>query len=210
MSVTVAPSETADLRRLLIKEGRKILKEIEAKELSLRLIARRVGVSEAAPAYHFGNKEGLLAAIAADGFSELVAVREKVTASGAGKAEKVRMMLLTYIDFSRRNAGLFQLMYGPRILNKFKFKELRERSATSFRLFTAAVADLSRDHGWPAEMVGLLAHSAWTVEHGIATLLLAKQIPRKDQPIDTDQLIHFSIDLFLTGVMAGPANRPKH
>lgn len=204
MSMAVLPSETADLRRLLIKEGRKILKEIEAKELSLRLISRRVGVSEAAPSYHFGNKEGLLAAIAADGFSELVAVREKVTASGAGKAEKVRMMLLTYIDFSRRNTGLFQLMYGPRILNKFKFKELRDRSAMCFTLFKSAVADLSQDHGWPTEAVALLAHSAWTVEHGIATLLLAKQIPRKDQPVDPEQLINFSINLFLTGVMAGP------
>lgn len=204
--MTAAHPETAGLRRLLIKEARKILKEIEAKELSLRLISRRVGVSEAAPAYHFGNKEGLLAAIAADGFGELAAVRQKITASPVEKAEKVRLMLRTYVEFSKRNAGLFQLMYGPRILNKSKFKELRDRSAMCFALFKSAVADLSRDHGWPEDMVGLLAHSAWTVEHGIASLLLAKQIPRKEQPVDPGQLIDFSIGLFLTAVAAGPSH----
>ena len=64
------------LRDALVVEGRKMFEENGASELSLRALARRVGVSEAAPSKHFQGKEELLAAIASNGFRELAAQRE--------------------------------------------------------------------------------------------------------------------------------------
>src|SRR3546814_11839701 len=70
-----------DLRNALLAETRNALNEIPPHSLSLRLIARRVGVSEAAPSRHFAGLNELLAAVAAQGFGELAIERRKVAKS---------------------------------------------------------------------------------------------------------------------------------
>src|SRR5689334_6494934 len=61
----------AGLREQLIRSGKAMLEQVSLADLSLRGIAAVVGVSQVAPKHHFGNKEGLLAAIAASGFRDL-------------------------------------------------------------------------------------------------------------------------------------------
>lgn len=59
-----------DLRRALIHEAVAVIAEVGPDALSLREVARRLGVSHAAPAHHFGDRSGLLTAVAAEGFGE--------------------------------------------------------------------------------------------------------------------------------------------
>lgn len=69
-----------DLRNAMRKSAHAILEEGGLSALSLRAVARRAGVSHAAPYRHFPNHEALLADLAADGFHEL---REGIAAAGA-------------------------------------------------------------------------------------------------------------------------------
>src|ERR1700690_3509118 len=57
-----------DLRRSLLDAAIEVVVEVGADHVSLREVARRCGVSHAAPAHHFGDKAGLLTAIATEGF----------------------------------------------------------------------------------------------------------------------------------------------
>ena len=68
--------ERGGLRNALVEEGRRMFEENGASELSLRALARRLGVSEAAPSRHFKGKEELLAAIAISGFKQLAEQRK--------------------------------------------------------------------------------------------------------------------------------------
>src|SRR2546423_14986799 len=63
-----------DLRRVLLEEAVAALRESGPASLSLRDLARRAGVSPAAPAHHFGGKRGLPTAVAAEGFRRLAAL----------------------------------------------------------------------------------------------------------------------------------------
>jgi AcrR family transcriptional regulator len=195
-----------DLRNALIVEGRRLLEELGAHELSLRHVARSVGVSIAAPSHHFDGKEGLLAAIAADGFRELAAARREIATTTDDPLIKVYRMLDSYVRFAQREKGLFNLMVGPRILAKNAHQELSVASSESFDLFAAAVCDYARSKSWSEDDLNLVVHAAWSVEHGLATLVLASRVPRADRPIDVQQMIHFSISLLLSGVTAGPAH----
>ena len=56
-----------DLRRALLAAALEAVGEVGPAALSLRDLARRAGVSHAAPAHHFGDKAGLLTALAARG-----------------------------------------------------------------------------------------------------------------------------------------------
>jgi AcrR family transcriptional regulator len=200
-----APYHHGDLRNALLREGRQLLEEMGASELSLRECARRVGVSEAAPSRHFEGKEGLLAGIASDGFRELAAQRLAIIESNLSPLEEARAMLLSYVRYAQANKGVFNLMVGPRILDTRRHAELLEAGARSFNLFSESIVRLAIESGWPRSQVELVAHSAWAMEHGLATLILADRAPRADRKVDLEQMIDFSVAMMLSGVVAGPS-----
>lgn len=186
----------------MLQEGRKFLEEAGIKELSLREIARRAGVSEAAPSWHFGGKDGLLAGIASEGYLELLSERKRIASSDLALVDKVRAMMVSYVQFALANRGLFNLMLGPRVLDFQAYPELRESSMASFNLFADTVKDLAAETGWPKEQSTLAAHAAWSVEHGLATLILSTRMPRPG--VDMEIMIGCSIDLMIRSIVLGP------
>src|SRR5918995_2060808 len=65
------PYHHGDLPRVLLEAAVEAIDESGPAALSLRDLARRAGVSHAAPAHHFGDKAGLLTALAIEGFNRL-------------------------------------------------------------------------------------------------------------------------------------------
>ena len=200
-TATYAPGT---LRHALVAEGRRMFEENGATELSLRELARRVGVSEAAPSKHFKGKEELLAAIAADGFLELAAQREALSRKKLAPRALARQMMLSYVHFAQVHEGLFDLMIGPRVLPEFRHGEFTETGDKSYAYFANSIFELAQEHGWPKRSLEYLSHSAWAVEHGIAALILARRIPREDSHLELQKLVEFAIDFFLDSVSAGP------
>ena len=73
-----------DLRQALLDAAVATLDEVGADRLSLREVARRAGVSHAAPAHHFTDKAGLLTAVATEGFGMLVTYLADAQPGGPG------------------------------------------------------------------------------------------------------------------------------
>jgi AcrR family transcriptional regulator len=197
------------LRDALVAEGRKMFEENGASELSLRAMARRLGVSEAAPSKHFQGKEELLAAIASNGFRELAAQRELLSAKKLAPLPRARQMMMSYVRFAQEHEGLFDLMIGPRVLPEFRRGEFTETGDRSYAFFSNSIFDLARERGWPKSAFPYLSHTAWAVEHGIAALILARRVPRDDSHIELQQMIEYAIDFFLASVAAGPGDRSE-
>ena len=200
------PYHHGDLRNALIQAGRIALEEVGARELSLRHVARSVGVSEAAPSRHFDGKEGLLAAMATEGFRELAQQRREVRALSAPARDKARRMMDQYVGFAQAHKGLFDLMVGPRILQREAHPELVQAAAGSFDLFAQTICDLARDSGWPDGLLNLVVHAGWAVEHGLASLILGGRAPSLEWPVEPREMVEFSISLFLSSIAAGPAS----
>ncbi|ANN67274.1 TetR/AcrR family transcriptional regulator [Bordetella bronchialis] len=201
-----APYHHGDLRSALIAQARRELEEVGVHDMSLRQLAKAVGVSEAAPSRHFDGKMGLLAAIAASGFQDLIALRRQALAGIDGRLARAYEMMRIYVRFAQDHKGLFDLMIGPRILRKGDYPELAEATNVSFELFAAAVRDYAGEHGWTAPDMPLVTHAAWSVEHGLATLIIGDRLDSEDRPVDVAQVIHFSMSLLLSGIAAGPAH----
>lgn len=200
-----APYHHGNLRNALIAEGHRALEEIGARALSLRYLSRAVGVSAAAPSRHFAGKEELLAAIAADGFRKLAALREQIVASRDTPMAAAYRMMRIYVEFAQRHKGLFDLMIGPRLVQRGRYLELNAQNAKSFRLFSSSVEQIALDSGWTKRSLTMVTHAAWSMEHGLATLILADRVPRSDLPMKVDQMISFSICMFLSAVVSGPS-----
>ena len=208
-SPRTANYEPGKLREALVSEGRKMFEENGATELSLRALARRLGVSEAAPSKHFKGKEELLSAIASDGFRELAAQRVTLSEKQLAPYEKAREMMLSYVRFAQTHEGLFDLMIGPRVLPEFRRGEFMDTGDRSYGYFANSVFDLALAHDWPKSSLEYLSHSAWAMEHGIAALILARRVPREDSGLELQGMIEFGIEFFLDSIVAGPQGHRK-
>ncbi|WP_198674674.1 TetR/AcrR family transcriptional regulator [Rhodoferax ferrireducens] len=182
-----------------------MFEESGATELSLRALARRLGVSEAAPSRHFSGKDELLAAIARSGFEELAAQRKQIAAQHLAALPKARRMMLSYVQYAQDHVGLFDLMTGPRLMQVFRRGDMEQSSNVSYDFFATSVFELALENGWSRKQLELLSHAAWSMEHGVASLILAGRTPRTDSGLETQGMVEFSIDLFLASVAAGPA-----
>ncbi|WP_395245863.1 TetR/AcrR family transcriptional regulator [Agromyces sp. MMS24-K17] len=155
------------LRETLIDAAITAIEEEGVDRLSLRDLARRVGVSHAAPAHHFGDRTGLFTAIAADGFDRLADVLE---ASGGDFVEAG----VAYVGFATAERGRFEVMYRRELLrdDDAALVAARDRAGDVLR----AGAD-----GEPGD-ARANALAAWSIVHGFATLWNAGAI---DAPAGT-------------------------
>ena len=106
-----------DLRHALIEATESLLAERGPESFSLREVARRAGVSPAAPAHHFGDASGLLTAVAALGFDALAqALRAAETRGGRDPLKRLREQGVGYVEFATRHPARFRLMFREGVL----------------------------------------------------------------------------------------------
>jgi AcrR family transcriptional regulator len=107
------PYHHGDLRAALLQAAEAELAERGVEAFSLRAVAKRAGVSHAAPAHHFRDVNGLLTALAAEGFRQFRAM-QAVREAEADKTPRAQMIAagLGYVDFALARTALFRLMHA--------------------------------------------------------------------------------------------------
>jgi AcrR family transcriptional regulator len=164
------PYHHGDLRRALLDVAIQAILEVGPAAVSLRDLARRTGVSHAAPAHHFGDKAGLLTAVAVDGFEGLAAaLREAYQATGSFLEVGV-----AYVRFAATHRAHFEVMFRPELYRTDDPELVRARDAARALLYPpAAEAATSPDAGGDVR-AGV---AAWSLVHGLATLWLNHNLP---------------------------------
>ncbi|AFT72615.1 TetR family transcriptional regulator [Alloalcanivorax dieselolei B5] len=161
------------MRESLIQEGITLLSENQDAQISLRELARRVGVTANATYRHFANKEALLAALAAEGFRRLgKGQSEAAGTSGPGPA--LLRAGRAYLRFAWHNPALFRLMFGSTLANRDD-PELAEVARVSFRSLRLAVAT-AKGVEEQAPGVETATLRAWGLVHGLSHLMLDGQL----------------------------------
>ena len=111
MAVTPRPYHHGNLRAALLESAEQTLNE--GGELSLRELARQVGVSHAAPRRHFAGKQALLDALAEDGFERLGNdLRGSLAAAGPSFDARLLAFGRAYVRFATEHAALLDLMFA--------------------------------------------------------------------------------------------------
>jgi AcrR family transcriptional regulator len=167
-----------DLRTALLGAAAEALADTAADRLSLRDVARRVGVSHAAPAHHFGDKTGLLTALATEGFERFIEHLAPFLADDATDPVEVLADLgRAYAEFAVDHPGHFRVMFAPGLIHT----DDPAYVATSDTAFAALRAHIERCQasGWrPDADPGDLAAAAWALAHGITVLLEQASLAR--------------------------------
>jgi AcrR family transcriptional regulator len=165
------------LRRAVLDAALAVIAADGPAALSLRDLARRAGVSHAAPAHHFGDKAGLLTAIAVEGYQLL---GDRMLAA----VEHDRRLLefgAAYLQFALDHPAHFEVMFRPDLYHQDDPELRAARQRSSAALFSAAAA-APLDVPTPT-----IALAAWALAHGFATLWSSGSLARlagPEQPVD--------------------------
>ncbi|MFF7053604.1 TetR/AcrR family transcriptional regulator [Streptomyces griseorubiginosus] len=159
------PYHHGDLRRAILGAALDVIAAEGPAALSLRDLARRAGVSHAAPAHHFKDRTGLLTAIAAEGFGLLAAVLEE--------AADLKDAGVRYVRFAREHPAHFQVMFAPGLLRADDLELTTGRALATDALRTSVSGVRAEDFGIDARLAGV---AAWSLAHGFATLLLSHNL----------------------------------
>lgn len=164
-----------DLRAVLLGAAEDQIRSSGAASLSMRQLARRAGVSHAAPAHHFGDKTGLLTALATEGFRMLHARTSRVL----GRSDALVRAGEEYVAFALAHPAHFAVMFDPHLLRMSDEELTAERNIAFDNFFTAVQQTTTTED---AEQVTSEALAAWTVVHGMAVLWLQGNLPFPAEP----------------------------
>jgi len=174
-----------DLERALVETAVRLIQGEGVAALTLRGVGARLGVSRTALYRHFDDKQALLARVASEGFKRF----HETLAAAAARAEArhadpMPAMAAAYMKFARSHPSHYQTMFSGVLTDGKQHPELQRHGQAAFDVLLDAIRrgqDAGRIRpGDPVE----LAEITWAMSHGIATLAMAKLLPRLPAALD--------------------------
>jgi len=174
------PYHHGDLRRALLDAAIDSITEDGSASFSLRDLARRIGVSHAAPAHHFGDKTGLLTALAVEGYGLLADAQGDVW----NRTHDFLEVGVAYVRFALDHPAHFEVMYRPELLRADDPDLVAARARSGSFLYGPA-GTLVDDDALGAGVAG------WALVHGIVALWVNGNLP-KELGDDPEQIVRLA------------------
>ena len=199
------PYHHGDLHREILCAARDLLEESNIASLSLRAVAKKVGVSHTAPYRHFEDKESLLAGIAGEGFKELTTqLTEAAELHPGDPGAQLQEAGQRYVQLVAENPQCVQLMFGGILPCDDTYPELRRSGETAFDAVKTIIEEGQALGVFKKGDVELMALTAWSGIHGLSLLLISGSIDETvSVPVDTRSLTTAVTTMLLEGLKAG-------
>ncbi|HEX6739484.1 MAG TPA: TetR/AcrR family transcriptional regulator [Vicinamibacteria bacterium] len=169
-----------DLRRALLAQAEALVAEEGLSALTLREVARRSGVSQAAPYRHFPSKLALIAAVAEEGFGEMLArVRRALARAPREHGARLAALSAAYVRFAVDHPARFRVMFGREVAESHGYAGLWNVAQEGFGLLVGEIVDAQEAKVLPGDDPRGPALAAWSATHGLALLLVDGLLARQ-------------------------------
>ncbi len=187
-----------DLPSELLSAAEIELSEKGLEAFSLRSVAKRASVSHGAPSHHFKDLNGLLTALAAQGYERLLAAQ--IERQRHAKTDPISQSIasgLAYISFATENPALFRLMFSSEKPDRNDENFARISIATFDRLINDIQNRLETDpYADPDAMKQVIA--SWAMVHGLAELMISG---RTERPLELSKMTASEQDTILSEIL---------
>jgi AcrR family transcriptional regulator len=169
------PYHHGNLRQALIDAALELIEERGVPALTLREVARRVGVTHAAPQRHFADRAALVAAVAEQGFRGLGAHVAAVRSSARTSAQRLRALGVAYVEYALAHPAHLRVMFSPEVTDKSRHPELAAAAQAVHAALVERIENGQRDGSVAPGDPDELSFAAWSMVHGCAVLLIDGQ-----------------------------------
>jgi AcrR family transcriptional regulator len=184
---TAQPYHHGDLRRVLLESALHMLQESKSWQFTLREVARRAGVSHAAPYRHFPDKVALLSELAKVGFDMLGVELTAALLDHLSVEEQFAAAAKAYIKFGNANPALYHLMFSSDAGGQDEV-HLNERATATLNVLIALLERGQKEGVFKKRPVQGHAGACWALVHGLTMLSMnGLLLPEKvgDKPVDS-------------------------
>lgn len=189
-----------NLRQSLIDGAIALIGEAGFEQLSLRQVARRVGVSHNAPYRHFADREALLAAVSEEGFQALRSTLEAAQQGiSADSPQRLQALGMAYVRFALANPAHYRVMFGKYRCDLSQYPNLAKASQQSFEVLVDTIAKGQAAGIFRAADPVDMARVAWSLVHGQSMLALDNKF-QIEPGADFDAFLRFSSQMLFEGL----------
>jgi len=197
-----------DLRRALLDAALQVIETSSPKALTMREIAQRAGVTQAAPYHHFADKNAILAAVAEEGFSALGRALEEARANaGPAPVDRLRALGVAYIRFGTTHRSHYRVMFGERLEGTWP----ESLKTTANAAFAPVVEELLSIQATGSLVPGNLLRLAvinWAMVHGVVMLWIDGACSGPVGDVGTiDEIAKDAVDLLARGLTARSSSK---
>jgi AcrR family transcriptional regulator len=181
METKVAPSRIAERklhdrqarRAQIISAARRIAETEGWSSVTVRRLSDEISYSQPVLYAHFGSREGILSAVALEGFHELGVALEKAKKRAKGDAS-IEGFASGYLAFASSSPALYEVMFSLSL--NVPFADPATPAELQFAF--AQLMELFKSQGSKSEV---LSELFWASLHGLAELTRTKRLPRSRQ-----------------------------
>ena len=189
-----------DLRHALLGAAARVVAEQGVAGLSLRAVARRAGVSHAAPAHHFADKAALLGALVAEGHQELArSIERSLESVGGDPQARLAALARGFFRFCTRRPDLFRVMFRPELVERTD-PILQASAAAVERLLAGIVGECVETGTLEPARAEVFELGAWALVHGLAADWLEGDAARRKAIRRSYQA---TVELFVGAALGG-------
>lgn len=192
-----------DLKRTLTQAALELVAEKGPKGFTLREVARRAGVSVAAPYRHFADKSQLLAAVATQGFTQLHEALDAVADETGDPRQQMLAMGRAYVRWAATHPDHYQVMFGVE-LDKSENPDLSAAGLRAFDDMLNAIVRCQRANVLPPGDPREIAGPTWSLIHGVATLAIGQELANVGIGENPEDLVERAAVDLLFGRHSGP------
>jgi AcrR family transcriptional regulator len=156
-----------DLRRSVMNGALELARSSGIETLSLREVARKIGVSTAAPYHHFKDRQSLLMDLAIEGYQKLLETMRRACAAAPDPRHEIQAAALAYLHFGREHRAEYAIMFAGEYGGHPRAAEMMAVADACLDLVRAPIA---RFTNLDPEQAAEAAFAAWSLLHGILQL----------------------------------------
>jgi AcrR family transcriptional regulator len=181
-----SPKRGGDLREACIAEALAIIEQGGLERLSMRDVARRLGVSHQAPYKHFATRDHILAEIVRRAFDEFAHALDARAASD-DPAEDFLAMGVAYVSFALSRPLHYRLMFGGALPDPQRHPDMMRSARHSFSLLRRGLERVLASRGAEINSAGLDLEAlfVWSSLHGVVSLLRTDALETLDVSPET-------------------------
>jgi AcrR family transcriptional regulator len=174
----LSSAEVKSFRRRLCVAAEKLFAERGLHAVTIRELARALGVSTMTPYRYFQDKEDILAAVRAAAFERFAEALESAASAKGNARARAGAVGHAYLEFAFNEPNAYKLMFDVRYTDDGRFPDLVSAGRRARRTMTAYMKDLVAE-GYLAGNPEILGRIFWAMVHGLVMLHLTGRLDPK-------------------------------